>query len=100
MVTFISDHLTVVGNDVTHDAFPNETLHDCHIHLGRRTLSCSDGANLPVNDLQKSSQTIAPLIEQLRPMNNDQGVGLSRSNHRGGSDRLSECGRRERTPIS
>ena len=94
MVTLINDYVAVVGDDVAHGALAYETLHDGDVdQSSREALSSTDGADRPVIDLQKGGQAITPLIEQLRPVNDDERIGLPRRNDRGGSHCLAECGR-------
>ena len=93
VVTLIDDHLTVVRDDVSDNAPTHEALHDGDVdRAGGRPLSRSDRANGPIVDIQEGRQAIAPLIEQLRPMNDYEGVGLSRCNESGCNDGLAERG--------
>lgn len=91
MVTLVDNHLAVVRHDVAYDTLAHEALHDCDVDDAvRRALASADYSDRSVIDAQKRGQAIAPLIEQLSPVNDDQRIGLPRGNHCGCNDRLAE----------
>ena len=44
MVAFIHDHLTLLGDAIVHDAFPDEALNDRHIEQPGRLMAAAANA--------------------------------------------------------
>ena len=75
VVTFVDDHVTVVGHPVVHLVAARQALDHGDIELAVRfTPSCSDLANVPGFEVQEQRELGDPLLEQLGPMNEDESV--------------------------
>ena len=95
MVALVHDHLPVVLDQRIHLALAGQGLHHGDIDLSSGFgLAAADGADHTLAGAKKRLQSLLPLLQQLRAVNQHQGVDATARNDRRGCDRLAECCRR------
>ena len=91
MVAFIHDHLTLLGDAIVHDAFPDEALNDRHIEQpGRLVAATANAANRLRWEVEKRRQTLDPLVQELAPMHEHQRIDAALGDQPGRDDGLAE----------
>ena len=98
-MAFIDDNMAVIGDQIGHDAPPNQALHKGDIDdAGRLLLSAMDHAEAVRRDVQKRLQPRDPLLEKLPAMDKNQGVPFPCSDHFRRNNGLAECRGRRKHP--
>ena len=92
--------MAVITDDVRDLSFAHQALDKCYINDTRRlSFSTANNADLFLVYLQKGSQTLHPLVEQLSSVDQDERVPSTVRNQRRPDDRLAKGGRRGKHPI-
>ena len=91
MVTLIDNDVTVVRHEVVHDLLAVQALDDGDIDNVRgASASTADLADALDGQIQKRSEPLAPLIQELAAMHEDERVGFARGNESRGHNRFAE----------
>ena len=91
MMTFVDDHVAVLGDAIIHDTFADETLNDGDVeHPGRSVAPAADPADRFRRDIEKRRQTLDPLVQELAPMDEHQRIDAALGDQPGSDDGLAE----------
>ncbi len=94
MMTFIDDHMAVVGYTVVSDILANHALDegnvDYPLEFAPSTTKTADGF---LRKIKKSRKPINPLLHELLTMNEDKSIDASFGNQPGRQNRFSKSGR-------
>ncbi|MCY1358932.1 hypothetical protein D9M68_702230 [compost metagenome] len=98
-MAFIYDDLPVIFNLLADLTLPRQGLHDGNIDDACRLgLTTTDGADCRFVCTQKRLQPLLPLLEQLRPVHQNQRVHTTPGNQRGSRDGFSKSSGRTENP--
>ena len=91
VVTFIDDHLPVIGDAIVHDIFADEALNDRHIEQpGRLVAAAANAADRLRREVEKRRQPFDPLVQELAPMHEHQRIDAALGDQPGSDDCLAE----------
>src|SRR5271165_2732763 len=96
-MAFIDNNMAVIGDEIRHNAPPNQTLHKRNVDDARRfLLPAIDDPEFVRRDIQKRLESRYPLLEKLPAVDENQGGPSPRGDHICGNNGLSKRrGRRE-----
>jgi hypothetical protein len=99
-MALIDDQMAVVGDNIRDLSFAHQALDERYVNDARRlSFSAANNADLFLVYLQKGSQTLHPLVEQLSSVDQDECVPSTVRNQSRPDDRLAKGGRRGKHPI-
>ena len=94
MMTFIDDEMPIVSHKVRYLVFSDQALDDGNVDNARRTfLTTADNPDAICADCEERAQPRQPLIQQLLPMDQYQGIHFAFRDEFDRDHRFSECRR-------
>lgn len=93
VVAFVDDEVAVVGDEVFHDAFADETLDDGNVDLsGKFFATTAEAADLFLFEIKELGKALDPLVHELLAMDENESVDAALCDEPGRENGFSEGG--------